>query len=65
MIKESYIRCWKSKGKYKCRVYSESGKNMGTYTSKSSKKARQKAKSNRYTEGSIFKPLDEESENEG
>lgn len=54
MIKESYIRCWKSKGKYTCRVYSEKGKNMGTYTSKSSKRARQKAK-NRLKDVEYFK----------
>lgn len=44
MIKTAYIKCWKNKDKYTCRVYSEKGKNLGTYTGKERKTTREKAK---------------------
>lgn len=43
-IKQSYIKCWKSGDKYTCRVFSEKGKNLGTYKSKSRSSAHEKAK---------------------
>ena len=42
--KQAYIECWKLEdGRTRCRVFSESGKSLGTYDSKDPKKAREKA----------------------